>query len=133
MVPMFVKYDANGNGTIDSFECRKLLSDLNIEATAEKVDSVLAMIDKDNSGEISFDEFCHFVHHLKLGDEHLSEFAKLLEKVQLTPLGELERQATLRKLKLTFITINITDNVGCGDPVFVIEVSAVCYKKLLHR
>ena len=62
MVHLFQTCDANGSGDIDKHEARKILLEMDSEATLEKVKEFIALVDKDGSGEIEFDEFCEFIH-----------------------------------------------------------------------
>jgi len=49
---LFFTYDANENGTIDRHEARKILQSMDLEATLEKAEELLAMVDANSSREI---------------------------------------------------------------------------------
>lgn len=53
----FKKYDINGDNTIDPYELRALLNDLNEKMSEEKFQAFLKAMDEDGSGTISFKEF----------------------------------------------------------------------------
>jgi Ca2+-binding EF-hand superfamily protein len=64
---LFLRYDTDGSGEIDSDELAKLLGDLGVQATPDQVRCVQLVIDRDNSGLISTKEFfewyvCLFVY-----------------------------------------------------------------------
>lgn len=54
---VFAKYDANHSGDIDKTEFAKVLEDLSIPVTEERLFQAFRELDVDNSGTISFDEF----------------------------------------------------------------------------
>lgn len=55
---MFQEYDANGNGTLDIYEIRKILLHMDMEMTKENAQELMDVIDTDGSGEIDFNEYC---------------------------------------------------------------------------
>lgn len=54
---IFNRYDADGSGTIEARELGQVMRDLGHEMTAEELDTMVAAIDQDGSGEIDFEEF----------------------------------------------------------------------------
>ena len=87
MVNLFRTYDANDSGDIDKHEARKILQSMDMEATLEKAEELMAMVDKDGSGEIDFEEFCEFIALVKEGDERFKAFDNIMENIKDTPLG----------------------------------------------
>ena len=85
MVHLFKTYDANDSGDIDKHEARKILLAMDMEATLEKAEELMALVDQDGSGEIEFDEFCEFIVLIKDGDERFRKFDSILENVSQTP------------------------------------------------
>lgn len=63
---IFIKYDTDGNGTIDSKELKNLLADISMEfgsspPSDEKVEAVFKIVDSDSSGTISKAELWDFL------------------------------------------------------------------------
>jgi Ca2+-binding EF-hand superfamily protein len=58
---MFLDYDANGSGTIDIYEIRKILHHMDMDMSKENAQELMDLIDVDGSGEIDFDEYCGYV------------------------------------------------------------------------
>ena len=58
---MFLEYDANGSGTIDIYEIRKILHHMDMDMSKENAQELMDLIDVDGSGEIDFDEYCGYV------------------------------------------------------------------------
>jgi calmodulin len=50
-------FDADGNGSIDRDELRKVMSSLNESLTEEELDAMIKEADINGDGEISFEEF----------------------------------------------------------------------------
>lgn len=122
MVHLFKKFDADGSNTIDKHEIKRILHYLGLEFTLEKAEELLAIVDADGSGEIEFDEFCRFVVMIKKGDERVGKFNSLIDKLNATPLGELERQATSRNLSLKFIIAEVRPASLTNPTIYVLEV-----------
>jgi len=122
MVSLFQTYDANGSGTIDKHEARKILQGLGMEASLEKAEELLAMVDGDGSGEIDFDEFCTFIVLIKEGDEKLAAFNDLLENIHETPLGTLEKAAKQQGYKLAFFTVEQREATATNPAIYVVEL-----------
>ena len=123
MVHLFQTYDANGSGDIDKHEARKILLAMDLEATLEKAEEFIGLVDKDGSGEIEFDEFCEFIHLVKDGDERFKAFDNVLDHVSDTPLGILEKNATTQGFELRFQTIETRDATATNPPITVCELN----------
>ena len=122
MVNLFRTYDANDSGTIDKHEARKILQSLGMDASLDKAEELLNIVDADGSGEIDFDEFCHWIVMIKDGDERFASFNEMLSKINNTPLGDLEHQAQLRGFTLKFETIEIRPATATQPQMFVVEL-----------
>ncbi len=122
MVSLFTKFDSNKSGTIDKHETKKILNFLGMDSSLERAEELLNIVDADKSGEIDFDEFCKFIVMIKRGDERLSSFGSLLEKINSTPLGELERQCKNRDLKIKFIIVEERPASLTNPTLYVVEV-----------
>ena len=57
----FDLFDVDGSGQIDSTELGDALRQLGDAATPEELQALMGLVDKDNSGDISFDEFCELM------------------------------------------------------------------------
>lgn len=122
MVNLFKTYDANGSGTIDKHEARKILQSLGMETSLEKSEELLKLVDADGSGEIDFDEYCFFIQMIKDGDERFSQYNTILNMVSNTPLGDLEHQASQRHFKLKFETLAVRPATATLPQTFVVEL-----------
>jgi len=87
MVRTFRKYDADNSQSIDMAEITKMLNDLEMGHTMEIAKQLMAELDSDGSGELSFDEFCNFYARLLRGDTELRGFNKLTEALNETPIS----------------------------------------------
>ncbi len=125
MVALFVKFDSDKSGTIDKHETKKILHFLNMDASLDRAEELLAIVDVDKSGAIDFDEFCRFIVLIKRGDERLSSFGSMLEKLNSTPLGELERQCRNRGLAIKFIIVEERPASLVNPTLYVVEVYGV--------
>lgn len=59
---LFDKYDTDHSGGVDFAELRQMLLELEHTADEEEVVDMFRRVDKDGTGEISFDEFCDLVY-----------------------------------------------------------------------
>ena len=57
---LFKQLDADGNGTLDSDEVKTMMTTLGKDLTESEFAIVMAKIDADGSGDVSFDEFLAF-------------------------------------------------------------------------
>jgi hypothetical protein len=122
MVNLFQDYDIDGSETIDVHEARKILHDMDMAHDLEKATELLSIVDEDGSGEIDFEEFCHFIIMIKRGDSRLEGFGKLLEGMSTSPLGSLEAQCKNRNLKFKFTTLEIREATSSQPPAHVVEL-----------
>ncbi len=93
-----------------------------MDASLQKAEELLAVVDHDGSGEIDFEEFCTFFVMLKRGDERIAAYSALLSNLKDTPLGALEHQCGLRDLKMKFVTIEERQPTAMNPALFVVEV-----------
>eukprot|EP00605_Chrysophyceae_sp_TOSAG23-4_P002678 GSChrysophyteH1.ASY1.ANO1.2954.1 assembled CDS len=122
MVHLFKTYDANDSGDIDKHEARKILHAMDMEATLEKAEELMALVDTDGSGEIEFDEFCEFIVLIKEGDERFRKYDAIMDNVSQTPLGQLEKAAGQQNFKLHFQTVEHREATATNPPVYVVEL-----------
>jgi Ca2+-binding EF-hand superfamily protein len=87
MVTIFRKFDLDNSMTIDLTEIVKMLEELDMVHTAPQALQLLEAIDKDDSGEIDFEEFCELFSRLIRGDKELRGFDKLTEILNETPIS----------------------------------------------
>ena len=123
MVNLFIKFDTDHSNSIDIHEARKILVYINMESSLDKAEELLKVIDTDHSGEIDFNEFCNFIVLMKRGDSRLVGFNSMLGMISSTPLGELEKQATIRKLKINFKIIEQRQATLTQPTLWVVEVN----------
>lgn len=127
IVTLFLKFDTNKSGTIDKHETKKILNFLGFDHSLEKAEELLKIIDTDGSGEIDFNEFCQFFVMIKRGDERLSKYSGFMDKLHSTPLGELERQAKYRDLRINFRIVEIREASLTNPTLYVVEVDLAGY------
>lgn len=121
MVNLFTKFDVDHSNTIDKHETKKILLYLGMEGSIEMAQDLLDIIDVDKSGEIDFNEFCNFIVMLKRGDPRLNGYSSMLSVLNATPLGELERQATSRNLKISFAIIEKREATLTQPTAYIVE------------
>lgn len=122
LVSLFTRFDSNHSGTIDVHETKKILHFLGMDFSIEKAEDLLRIVDTDGSGEIDFSEFIGFIIMIKRGDERLKGFSTMLDKINSTPLGELERQATSRDFKIEFQVVEIRPPSLVNPTLYVVEL-----------
>lgn len=128
MVNLFVMFDADKSGTIDKHEAKKILSHLGMDASIDRAEELLLMIDEDSGGTIDFNAFCKFIVLIKRGDERLVDFNSLIESINQTPLAALEQQAKIRGLDMEFHFVDKREASLTHPALFVVEVSLTALK-----
>jgi hypothetical protein len=122
LVNLFTKFDVDHSNTIDKHETKKVLLYLGMEASMDMAKELLEIIDIDKSGEIDFNEFCNFIVMLKRGDPRLQGYGAMLQHLNSTPLGELERQASGRNLKIRFVIVEKREATLTQPTNYIVEV-----------
>jgi hypothetical protein len=65
----FETYDHDGNGNIDVKELTAVMKSLGDNPTESQVKTILAEVDTNKDGNVSFDEFVHFVEKFRAGNQ----------------------------------------------------------------
>ena len=73
---MFYKFDADGSGYLDRKEFAAGLESLGFHSSNGEVDAICNLIDEDQSGEISLEEFQAFVVGSRGNDQNLGQMTK---------------------------------------------------------
>ncbi len=105
IVYMFKTLDVSRNGLIDKFEARKILFNLDMDASLSNAEALLSITILSGAKEMNFDEFCRFFVMIKNGDPRVMPFARLLDFLHESILGRLEHQATMRNMTITFYQV----------------------------
>merc|ERR1719199_2089481 len=102
---VFDSFDADGSGEMDTAEVFQCVKQLGWFPTSESIEEAVGMVDKDGTGEISFDEFFKLMQHLRKTEgftaEEIGTFTKLFQKFDVDDSGEistLELSHILRNL-----------------------------------
>jgi calmodulin len=64
----FDEFDADGSGEIDASELNHLVKELGLTRTEKEIAEMVAEVDEDSSGEISFDEFAVMLAEMMMED-----------------------------------------------------------------
>jgi phosphatidylinositol phospholipase C, delta len=106
--------DKDGDGTLSFKEVKRLLGKLNVKKPEKYVKTMFNEVDADNSKELDFDEFKHFLELLRMRQEIIDifeahgadpafwtpkELAKFVSDVQGEPMKEKEAKALITKLE----------------------------------
>merc|ERR1711903_192335 len=74
--PFFSKYDVDGSGTLETSELGRVFMDPNEPKSAHELEALFKNFDTDQSGEISFVEFCDGVRSY-IGKKKANESAAI--------------------------------------------------------
>merc|ERR1719171_394291 len=90
---VFDSFDADGSGEMDTAEVFQCVKQLGWFPTKESIDEAVTIVDKDGTGEISFDEFFKLMQHLRKTEgftqEEIDTFTKLFQKFDVDDSGEI--------------------------------------------
>ena len=64
----FDKFDADGSGEIDAGELFDLMEEIGLHRTRRQIHQMVLLVDEDDSGEVSFEEFCMMMVHVMQED-----------------------------------------------------------------
>ena len=117
-IKTFKTLDTDGSGDIDATEIKSLLHALNIPTTDETLHTIIQLLDTDNDGSITKDEFINFFKHYifpKIDDENdnIEGSAKdMFELFDIDKSGDI----TLGEFKEVIDNFNVgftVDEIGC--------------------
>jgi Ca2+-binding EF-hand superfamily protein len=102
---VFDTFDSDGSGEMDTSEVFQCVKTLGWFPTKESIDEAVEMVDKDGTGDISFDEFFKLMQHLRKTEgftkDEIATFTNLFNKFDVDGSGEistLELSQILRNL-----------------------------------
>jgi len=75
----FDLFDTDGNGTIDPKELRAAMQSLGFEAKNQTIYQIIQDIDKENTGEINFDQFLELMTRRLAGSDTKEDIQKIFE------------------------------------------------------
>ncbi len=67
IVKAFQEFDGNGNGSISPAEMKECLRKSKIQYEDSEVSQVIANMDSNNDGDVSFEEYLNFMAHAYTG------------------------------------------------------------------
>lgn len=79
LLAAFDLFDTDGSGTIDPKELRAAMQSLGFEAKNQTIYQMIKDIDRDESGEIDFDEFLHLMTSRLAGSDSKEDIQKIFE------------------------------------------------------
>jgi hypothetical protein len=124
VVAIFMDIDVNENRLIDKFEARKILFNMNIDASLVAAEKYLSLLTVTGAPDVTFDEFCKFVVNLKNKDNRLYEYVTFMDQIYSSVLGRFEQLSLARNFVIKFFRVERTDQVWKpGMPAVVMEVT----------
>ena len=88
----------------------------------DKAHAIIDTVAEEGMQELDFERFCTLILKVKQGDERLSSFTALMDKIHSTPLGLIEQQTKLRNLKMKFVLVEEREPTASSPAYFVFEV-----------
>lgn len=85
---VFQKFDTDGNGSIDSEEIKKMMSQLDVEQGDNSIEEMVKEADKNGDGEVDFEEFLQ----LLLVIERESDLQATFNRFDLDGNGFIDRE-----------------------------------------
>ena len=79
---LFDRFDTDGGGTISAFELDAALIQMGMNLSMDDIEAMMKEVDKDSSGEISFQEFANLMMRDKKNEDKLSSERKHRPAVQ---------------------------------------------------
>ena len=69
---LFDRFDTDGGGTVSAFELDAALIQMGMNLSMDDIEAMMKEVDKDSSGEISFQEFVNLMMRDKKNEDKLS-------------------------------------------------------------
>ncbi|GMF21216.1 unnamed protein product [Phytophthora lilii] len=102
LAAQFQLSDTDASGAIDEREFRALLARMGLQLEAAEADALVAGIDADGDGLLSFAELAQMVVRLQRGDARLAALRRFVEALDTTPVALLEREAARFGLQVAY-------------------------------
>ena len=83
----FLRFDADGSGSIDRDELKEVLESLGDELTTHEINTILEEADTDGDGSIDYNEFCNMMEKRKRREMLAKEMTLSIEKKRSTQGG----------------------------------------------
>ncbi|XP_074311632.1 putative calcium-binding protein CML13 [Silene latifolia] len=132
----FELFDTDGSGTIDAKELNVAMRALGFEMTEEQITQMIADVDKDGSGAIDFDEFCHMMT-AKIGErdtkEELMKAFRIIDQDNNGKISPADIQRIAKELGESFTDREIHEMVDEADRDRDGEVNVEEFLRMMRR
>ncbi|KAL9234993.1 hypothetical protein vseg_009799 [Gypsophila vaccaria] len=132
----FELFDTDGSGTIDAKELNVAMRALGFEMTEEQITQMIADVDKDGSGAIDFDEFCHMMT-AKIGErdtkEELMKAFRIIDQDSNGKISAADIQRIAKDLGESFTDREIQEMIDEADRDRDGEVNVEEFLRMMRR
>lgn len=108
----FQLFDKYNKGFITTKNFKRVIKDLGVNYTNKEISDIVNQIDKDNSGEIEFDEFLRFMIEEKKKVGETANLTNNLKNVKLEETPVKEKEETEEERIIRAFKVFDTDNSG---------------------
>ena len=111
-------FDEDESGNIDKDELKNVMIKLGLHATSEELNEIMADIDKDRDGSISYNDFCNQIKSKiqdALSEEELRETFKVMDTRNQSRFGEKELKEICSKLNYNLSPEEIKEMIAVAD------------------
>mmetsp|Transcript_43819 Transcript_43819/g.101231 ORF Transcript_43819/g.101231 Transcript_43819/m.101231 type:complete len:1128 (-) Transcript_43819:129-3512(-) len=134
--PLFAKWDADGSGSIEEEELKKLLKSMGLTPIKSVLDKTLALVDKDGNREISFEEFVNLMGILRrtegFDDDELQGFENVFLRFDDDDSGEIDALEIVKVMRYLGFVVTLDDAHRLVSEVDANNSGAVDFREFLH-
>ncbi|XP_051127407.1 caltractin-like [Andrographis paniculata] len=132
----FELFDTDQSGTIDAKELNVAMRALGFEMSEEEITQMIAEVDKDGSGSIDFEEFCHMMT-AKFGErdtkQELMKAFNIIDQDKNGKISVADIQRIAKELGENFTEKEIQDMIDEADRDRDGEVNADEFMRMMRR